>query len=129
MQQSDQFPSNARMLAVGQEPPLVQTHRQDRLVSWLFIAPALIFLLITSVYPLLYSLRLSFYSWNMTVPNSQPVWVGFRNYTRIFADKDFLASVRVTLIFVATSVTIEFVLGMALALLATSRIKAIGLIR
>src|SRR5215216_7314605 len=129
MQQSEQLSSPARGRAAGYDQPLVQTYRKERLVSWLFIAPALIFLLVTSVYPLLYSLRLSFYSWNMTVPNSRPVWVGLRNYTRLFEDADFLSSIRITLIFVVTSVTIEFVLGMALALLATSRVKAIGVIR
>lgn len=129
MQQSEPLPSTARALAVSDEQPLVQTHRKERLLSWLFIAPAMIFLLVTSVYPLLYSLRLSFYSWNMTVPNSRPVWVGLRNYTRLFEDADFLSSIRITLIFVVTSVTIEFILGMALALLATSRIRAIGIIR
>jgi multiple sugar transport system permease protein len=129
MQHSQQLPSSTRTRATGNDPPLVQTHRQEQLISLLFLAPALLFLLITSVYPLLYSLRLSFYSWNMTVPNSKPVWVGLRNYTRLFEDAGFLSSIRITLIFVITSVCIEFVLGMALALLATSRIKAIGLIR
>lgn len=129
MQQSEPLSPTTPLSATTQDVPLVQTHRQERLISWLFIAPALIFLLVTSVYPLLYSLRLSFFSWNMTVPNSQPVWIGLRNYTRLFSDDGFLSSVRITLIFVITSVTIEFLLGMALALLATSRIKAIGLIR
>lgn len=98
-------------------------------MSLLFMAPAVIFLIFTSVYPLLYSLRLSFFSWNMTVPNSQPVFIGWDNYTRLFSDGNFLSSVRITLIFVAASVTLEFLLGMALALLATSSVKAIGLIR
>ena len=47
----------------------------------LFLAPSVIFLLLTSVYPLLNSLRLSFYSWNMTIPFSKPVWFGLGNYT------------------------------------------------
>lgn len=108
---------------------IVQTYRRERLMSLLFMAPAVIFLIFTSVYPLLYSLRLSFFSWNMTVPNSQPVFIGWDNYTRLFSDGNFLSSVRITLIFVAASVTLEFLLGMALALLATSSVKAIGLIR
>lgn len=108
---------------------IVQTHRSERRLSLLFMAPAVLFLLFTSVYPLLYSLRLSFYSWNMSVPNSQPVFIGLDNYTRLFSDSNFLASVRVTLIFVAASVTLEFLLGMALALLATSNLKIVGLIR
>ena len=98
-------------------------------MSLLFMTPAVLFLLFTSVYPLLYSLRLSFYSWNMTVPNSRPVWIGLDNYTRLFGDANFLASVRVTLIFVVVSVAIEFLLGMALALLATSSLRTMGLIR
>jgi multiple sugar transport system permease protein len=114
---------------MSQSKVIVQTHRGERLMSLLFIAPAVLFLLFTSVYPLLYSLRLSFFSWNMTVPNSRPVFIGLDNYTRLFSDANFLASVRITLIFVLASVTLEFLLGMALALLATSNIKAIGLIR
>jgi multiple sugar transport system permease protein len=110
-------------------PVLVQNHARDRWVSALFMAPALLFMLITSVYPLLYSLTLSFYSWNMTLPNSRPVWVGLDNYANLFANPDFRNSVRVTLIFVAISVAFEFALGMGLALLATSRIRAMGLVR
>jgi len=98
-------------------------------MSLLFMAPAVLFLLFTSVYPLLYSLRLSFFSWNMSVPNSQPVYIGLANYTRLFSDANFLSSVRITLIFVAASVTLEFLLGMALALLATSNLKLMGVIR
>ncbi len=108
---------------------VVQTYRRERLLSLLFLAPAVLFLLFSSVYPLLYSLRLSFFSWNMSVPNSQPVWIGLGNYTRLFSDANFLSSVRITLIFVATSVTIEFILGMGLALLATSSGRMVGLIR
>jgi multiple sugar transport system permease protein len=108
---------------------IVQTHRRERLMSILFIAPAVAFLLLTSIYPLLYSLRLSFFSWNMTVPNSRPVYIGLRNYTNLFDDANFLFSVRVTLIFVVASVAIEFLLGMALALLATANVRTVGLIR
>jgi len=114
--------------AISSPKVVVQTHSRERLMSILFVAPAVLFLLLTSVYPLLYSLRLSFFSWNMNVPNSQPVYIGLRNYTRLFQDPAFLSSLKVTLIFVIAAVTIEFLLGMALALLVTSRIKGIGLI-
>ena len=77
------------------------------------------FLLLTSVYPLIYSLWLSFHSWNMTIPNSKPVWIGTRNYERLWDDPDFWNSVKVTLIFVIVAVTVEFIFGMGLALLAT----------
>ena len=111
------------------EEVIVQRHGHERLMSWLFVTPALLFLFLTSVYPLLYSLRLSFFSWNMSVPNSQPVFIGLRNYTRLFSEPVFLSSLRTTLIFVVTAVTLEFLLGMALALLVTTRIRGIGIVR
>ena len=66
----------------------------------LFLAPSVIFLLLTSVYPLLNALRLSFYSWNMMIPFSKPTWYGLGNYTRLLDDPQFWNAVKVTLIFV-----------------------------
>src|SRR3712207_1873687 len=108
-------------------PVLVQRHTGERLVSLLFLAPAVLFLLLTSVYPLLYSLWLSLHSWNMTIPNSRPVWFGGENYHQLLTNPAFLNSLRVTLIFVVSAVVVEFILGMGLALLATSRVRAMGL--
>lgn len=65
----------------------------------------------------------------MTIPNSQPVWVGARNYERLRDNPDFWNSVQVTLIFVVVAVFVEFIFGMGLAMLATSRIRAMGWIR
>ncbi len=110
-------------------PVLVQSHRKERLVSWLFLAPSVAFLALTSVYPLLYSLWLSFHSWNMTIPNSRAVWVGAGNYQQLLENPAFINSLRVTLIFVVSAVTLEMILGMGLALLATSGIRAMGLVR
>jgi multiple sugar transport system permease protein len=108
---------------------LKQTYRRERWVLALFLAPSVIFLLLTSVYPLLNSLRLSFYSWNMMIPFSKPVWYGLGNYTRLLDDPQFWNAVKATLIFVVAAVTIELLLGMVLALLATSSVHAMGPIR
>src|SRR5688572_7164722 len=88
-------------------PVLVQRHTGERLVSLLFLAPAILFLLLTSVYPLLYSLWLSFHSWNMTIPNSRPVWFGGENYRQLLVNPAFLNSLRVTLIFVISAIVVE----------------------
>src|SRR5215208_2572816 len=84
-------------------PVLVQSHSGDRLISPLFLAPAILFLLLTSVYPLLYSLWLSLHSWNMTIPNSRPVWFGGENYRQLLINPAFLSSLRITLIFVVST--------------------------
>jgi multiple sugar transport system permease protein len=112
-------------------PPLVlrQRYRGEKIASVLFLAPAVLFLLFTSVYPLLYSLWLSFHQWNMTIPRSHPVWFGYKNYENLWHSDNFRNSLQVTLVFVVFSVAIEFVLGMGLALLATSSVKGMGVIR
>jgi len=115
--------------AVAAQPALRQRHRRERWVSVAFLTPAVVFLLVTSVYPLLYSLWLSFHTWNMMIPNSHPVWYGLENYRNLWESDAFRNSVKVTVIFVMVSVSIEFIFGMGLALLATSRIRALGLIR
>ncbi len=114
---------------LGPPPVLVQKHTGEKLVSLLFLAPAVLFLLLTSVYPLLYSLWLSLHSWNMTIPNSRAVWVGGDNYAQLWTNPAFRNSLQVTLIFVVVAVAVEFVLGMGLALLATSRLRAMGVVR
>jgi multiple sugar transport system permease protein len=65
----------------------------------------------------------------MMLPNSRPLWIGFDNYQDLWTNEAFRNSIKVTLYFVFFGVVIEMILGMGLALLATSRIKAIGLIR
>jgi multiple sugar transport system permease protein len=116
-------------LPLGRVPVLVQKYTRERWVSVLFLAPSVLFLILTSVYPLLYSLRLSFYSWNMSIPFSKPVFIGLKNYANLVQDPAFVSSVKITLIYVGVAVTIELILGMVLALLATSAARAMGLIR
>ena len=110
-------------------PVLVQKYTRERIISILFLAPSVLFLLLTSVYPLLNSFWLSFHSWNLMIPFSQPVWIGLENYTRLPSDPSFVNSVLITLIYVAAAVTIELILGLGLALLATSGVHAMGPIR
>ena len=105
-------------------------HAQERWLSVLFLAPAVLFLLATSVYPLGYSLVLSFYTWNMSIPNSRPVFKGFDNYVALVRNGEFLTSIEVTAIFVTVAVAIEFTAGLAVALLVTSsRLRGIGIVR
>jgi multiple sugar transport system permease protein len=110
-------------------PVLVQKYTRERLVLVLFLAPSVLFLLLTSIYPLLNSLWLSFHSWNLMIPFSKPVWIGIENYARLPNDPAFINAIKITLIYVFAAVIIEFILGMGLALLATAGVHAMGPIR
>ena len=55
----------------------------DRHPAWFFVSPALIVLLLLSIFPFIYSLALSFHQWNLSDRNAGWSFVGFANYLRI----------------------------------------------
>jgi multiple sugar transport system permease protein len=89
----------------------------ERNIKLVFPLPAVIFVVVMMVFPIAYTLRLSFYEWSMSaiVP---PKWVGLSNYaTLIFHDERFIWSIVRTFSFTLAAVIIETVLGIAIALL------------
>lgn len=94
--------------------------RSDKASTWLFLAPALIFLAITALFPLLYSLYLSFYKLKLNLPNQSPAFVGLDNYIRMFTDSMLHTSTWNTILFAVISVAMEVVLGLMLAMILCS---------
>ena len=72
------------------------------------------------VYPLAYSLGLSFYNYYLPVPRT--TFVGFDNFRFILGDDAFWEALGVTARFTGAAVAIEVVLGVAVALLLDARI-------
>ena len=94
-----------------------------------YIAPAFITLIVILLYPLGYSFWLSFHKWTLRTFRTEIPFVGFGNYSDLFANTDFLASLRITVTFVILALLIEFTLGMLLALLLNHELKGKGIIR
>lgn len=78
------------------------------------MTPWLIGFVIFTLGPCLYTLGISFTSWNMI---GSPKFVGLRNYRNLLEDQLFLQAVKVTFRFVLVSVSISLVLSLSLALL------------
>ncbi|MEE9249760.1 MAG: sugar ABC transporter permease [Alphaproteobacteria bacterium] len=96
----------------------------DRAVAPVFLAPALIFLLVLLVGPFAYMLGVSFTDLSYALPDRDGNFVGFDNYRRLMReDPVFWDSFRTTLTFVFGVVTVEFVLGFALALLLFHHVR------
>ena len=72
------------------------------------------------VYPLAYSLGLSFYNYYLPVPHT--TFVGLDNFRYILGDDAFWDALGVTARFTGAAVAIEVVLGIAVALLLDARI-------
>lgn len=94
--------------------------RSDKASTWLFLAPALIFLAITALFPLLYSLYLSFFKLKLNLPNQVPSFVGLDNYIRMFTDSMLHTSTINTILFAVISVALEVALGLMLAMILCS---------
>lgn len=98
--------------------------RQER-IAWVFVVPALLVVLVVGLYPLISTIYLSFTDATRD-PTQQIQFIGLRNYTELFAERDFWNSVLNTIVFTASSVVAEFVLGLFFALIVHSEFRGRG---
>ncbi|MEN6364143.1 MAG: sugar ABC transporter permease [Rectinema sp.] len=100
----------------------------ERNIRILFPLPAVIFILVMMLFPVLYTLFLSFTNWNLT--SGVPLrFVGLKSYIRVLSEPRFLQALGRTFSFTALSVSVETVLGLALALLLNREFKGKGLVK
>ncbi len=96
----------------------------DKGVAPLFLIPALVLLVVLLVGPFLYMVGISFTDLSYALPGRDGNFLGFDNYRRLMRDDPvFWESFGTTLTFVFGVVSVEFVLGFALALLLFHQIQ------
>jgi multiple sugar transport system permease protein len=98
----------------------------DRHFRWLLIVPAVALILALSVYPLLFSVWVSFVNFDFQVPGH--AFVGLKNFRMVVYDPVARWSLVLTVLFSTACVAIEFVLGLALALAMVRTFPGRGLI-
>ncbi|MBV8376775.1 MAG: sugar ABC transporter permease, partial [Verrucomicrobia bacterium] len=101
--------------------------RQRRL-AWYLIVPAVLVVVLVIGYPLIQVLVYSVLKYKLDGV-TPPSFVGLGNYQFILTDSDFWLAVSNTLIFSVCSVTLEAVLGLAVALVANSNFKGRSFLR
>ena len=97
-----------------------------RAIAWLFITPTILLLLAINIFPLIWTIRLSFTNYRANRPNEPIQWLGLRNYERVLTDPDIWHNMQVTAHFVLWTITIQTVIGFALAWLINQRFKGHG---
>lgn len=95
--------------------PALAHHNPDRAFKYWLIAPAVFLLLAVSIFPLIYSLIVSFMRIDMMDTDTSFAW--FYNYKNLFKDARLWQSLAHTLIITAVALPIELVLGLAMAYL------------
>lgn len=100
--------------------------RADDNSGLIFILPAVIWILFFTIFPLLYAIYTSFWSFRFGQRN-QFVW--FDNYERIFIDQNLHSALIVTITFVIVTVGVQMVLGFGLALFFNREVKGKNIFR
>jgi len=99
-----------------------------KISSYLLILPALLFLLVFLIYPMLNTVYQSFWKLSFFEPDAG-TFVGFKNYVKLFSQSGFKASLSFTLRFTFVCIALEFVIGLFLALLLRKLTRGGTLIR
>jgi multiple sugar transport system permease protein len=111
----------------------VQKAFRENASSYVFLLPWLIGFFVLTLYPMIYSLYLSFTDFNILQP---PKWVGLKNYQVMFAGKAesprdyrFATSLSVTFRYVFIAVPMKLAFALAVAMLMNQKLRLMPLYR
>ena len=95
----------------------------DRAIAWIFITPTIIILLAVNIFPLIWTIWLSFTNYKANRPNADVKWIGLRNYERILTDSDIWLTMQATAHFLIWTLVLQVLIGFALAWLINQKFK------
>jgi len=115
-----------KRLAINTPQPAAKRIRglSDRAIAWLFISPCIALLLAINIFPLIWTIRLSFTNFKSNLPNAPVRFVGLDNYRDILSDEDVWHAMQVTAHFVVWSIALQIVIGFGLALLINRQFRS-----
>ena len=103
----------------------------ERRLAWLMTAPSMLLIALVAVYPIVYAIWLSLHEYSL-IEEGLSRWAspaGLGNYIDAFEDPEFRKSIYITLIYSVTSVALETVIGLVMALIMATAFKGQGLLR
>lgn len=95
----------------------------DRTIAWIFVAPTIFLLLAVNIFPLIWTIRLSFTNFRVNRPNNAVEWVGLENYQRILTDPTVWQTMQATAHFLIWTITLQVLIGFALAFLINKKFR------
>lgn len=102
--------------------------KKEKIMFWVFMAPALIAFLMVQVVPFFLGLYYSFTNWTASAQSSIDI-VGLKNYIDAFKDTTFLYSTIITTIYTLLNIVLVNIIAFSLAMLVTSNIKGKNIYR
>ena len=95
----------------------------DRAIAWIFVAPTIFLLLAINIFPLIWTVRLSFTNFRVNRPNEEVEFVGLRNYQRILTDPDIWNTMQATAHFLLWTIVLQVLIGFTLAYLINKKFR------
>ncbi len=136
--------SQGRLLA--RKTPSITNFFRRNAVAYLFLAPWLLGFFVLTLYPMAYSLLLSFTNYDFTKPDATQ-WIGLGNYEKMFGslfgvsqftastgeimrvDPYYMKSLTVTLTYVFASVPLKLIFALAVAMLLKQKLRGVPFYR
>lgn len=119
--------SNPVMDKAAQATPATVANKvrglSDRAIAWIFVAPTIAILLAINIFPLIWTIYLSFTNYAVNRPNREIKFVGFRNYERILGDADTWLTMQATAHFLIWTIVLQVLIGFTLAYLINKKFK------
>ncbi|MBG0766949.1 MAG: sugar ABC transporter permease [Spirochaetaceae bacterium] len=100
----------------------------EKNLRYLFPLPAVLFVIILMVFPVVYTFFLSFTDWSLTSGKPLSI-VGLESYLKVLKEPRFIESLGRTFYFTFGAVIVEMVLGTVLALILNRKFKGQGMVK
>jgi multiple sugar transport system permease protein len=95
----------------------------DRVIAWLFVAPSIFLLLAVNIFPLIWTIRLSFTNFRVNRPNAPVKFVGLDNYRSVLTNGDVWQTMQSTAHFLIWTIVLQVLIGFTLAYLINKKFR------
>lgn len=103
---------------------------KNKLISFLYVVPALVLMLGLIGYPIIFNIKISFQDFTLTTLNSGDTpFIGLENYRNILGEATFWTALKNTLYFTFWCIILQFIVGFALAMFFNMKFKLAGFLR
>lgn len=101
----------------------------DKKLGYLMVLPSLIIIVCFALYPVAQAFWISLHTYKLNMPGLGQPFVGLQNYIGLLQDERFLRALYNTFYFSFWSVLLEFIIGLAIALLINRAFVGRGIVR
>jgi len=100
----------------------------EKKLAFTMVSPSMLLIALVAAYPIIYGIWLSLHEYSVRVAGLSR-WAGLSNYTEALGNSEFWSAMGTTLVFTAVSVTLEFALGLAMAMAMHAAFRGQGILR